>query len=508
MSHETETTVMKTTDSQNVAAVSVEVLVIGAGLGGLGATAKLLRAGHKDVVVLEAGEDVGGVWRINKYPNVACDTPIDLYAYSFFTGDTWTTNFAPGKEIQAYLKRLSDHFGVTPRISFNTRVVSAVWSETSNHWTVTSTDGRQWIARYVVWAGGLFSQPLKAVSKGVETFTGLSVHSTEWHEGIDLKGKRVAVVGGGATSIQVVPYVQEHAKSLIAFVRTPSYVSPRPDIVFAESERGTPEFVARLFERRKDWFERFEVLTKTRFPMNDKLVGEQEAAWKELFHTQVKDPHAREVLTPQYRYGCKRPLFSSMYYPAVTQPNVTLVGRGVSHVDGDCIVDAEGERYPVDVIVWATGFNTVGMLNGIDIRGRDGRELAKEWDPVPKAYFGTLAKGFPNLFVIAGPNTGSPGTTDIMEGQIDLLIGVIEEAEAMGATSVEVDPHVFDDFNEDMRRRGDASVLVLGNCNSYYRVGGDGQVYTHWPDTMASFATRIANEGLAGVRYAGQKAAA
>jgi len=485
-----------------------EVLVIGAGLGGVAAAAKLLHAGHESLVVLEEGDRIGGVWQVNRYPNVACDTPIDLYAYKFFPGDTWTTNFAPGSEIQTYLERVAGHFGVTPKISFNTRVVSTVWSEEAGRWLVTASDGRRWSARYVVWAGGLFSQPLLSVTKGAETFTGLSVHSTAWDDDIDLEGKRVAVVGGGATSIQIVPYVQERAEKLIAFVRTPSYVSPRPDIIFSDSERGTPEFVARMAERRKEWFDRYEVVTKTRFPMNEKLVREQEATWKELFDAQVKDPHAREVLTPRYRYGCKRPLFSSMYYPAITQDNVQLVGRGVSHVDGDFIVDSVGERYAVDVIIWATGFNTERMLNGIDIRGRDGRELAKEWDPKPQAFFGTLAKGFPNLFLIAGPNTGSPGTSEMVEGQVDLIIDVIQKARELGSGSVEVDPDVFDAFNEDMRRRGDASVLVLGGCNSYYRVGGDGAVYTHWPDTMESFVVRLAREGMQGVRFNGRKPAA
>lgn len=162
----------------------------------------------------------------------------------------------------------------------------------------------------------------------------------------------------------------------------------------------------------------------------------------------------------------------------------------------------------MDVIIWATGFNTERMLNGIDIRGRDGRELAKEWDPKPQAFFGTLAKGFPNLFLIAGPNTGSPGTSEMVEGQVDLIIDVIQKARELGSGSVEVDPDVFDAFNEDMRRRGDASVLVLGGCNSYYRVGGDGAVYTHWPDTMESFVVRLAREGMQGVRFNGRKPAA
>lgn len=488
--------------------VTTEVLVIGAGIGGLGAAAKLLQAGHQEIAVLEAGPDVGGVWRINRYPNVACDTPIDLYAYSFFPGDAWSMNFAPGEEIQAYLRRLSDHFGVTPKIEFNTRVSRAVWSEEDRRWLVTSTDGRQWNARFLIWAGGLFSQPSLPVTKGLETFNGVSLHSTDWHDGIDLSGKRVAVVGAGATSIQMVPYVQERAEKLIAFIRTPSYVSPRPDITFSEAERGTPEFVERLFERREEWFERFDQISKTRFPMNDELIAEQEAAWREVFNAQVKDPDAREVLMPRYRFGCKRPLFSSDYYPAITQDNVTLIGRGVSHLDGDSVVDTEGVRYPVDVVIWATGFNPANMLNGIDIRGKDGHELAADWDPVPRAYFGTLVKNFPNLFLIAGPNAGAAAATDLIEGQIGFIVNVLEQVRARDAETVEVDPDIFESFNEEIRRRGDASVLVLGNCNSYYRVGGDGQVYTHWPATMRAFLDRIAEEAINGVRFQRSTAAA
>ncbi|MCB1388504.1 MAG: NAD(P)/FAD-dependent oxidoreductase [Rhodobacteraceae bacterium] len=480
---------------------TVDILVIGAGLGGLGAAAKLIEAGRTDIAVLEAAETVGGVWRINQYPNVACDTPIDLYAYSFCPGDKWSSNFAPGDEILAYLHEFADLYGVTPRIVFNTRVSEAVWDEATAHWRVTATDGRVWIARYLVWSGGLFSQPSLPVVRGVESFAGLSLHSTEWHDGIDLSGKRVAVVGGGATAIQIVPYAQEHADHLVAFVRTPSYVLPRPEIAFSPAERGTAQFAAEQRSRRTEWFNRFEVIARSRFPMNGAVIAEQEAVWQEQFDAQVTDPHARAVLAPDYRFGCKRPLFSSAYYPAITQPNVTLVGRGVSHLDGDSIVDVQGDRYPVDVVVWATGFSPTDMLGGIVIRGRDGRELGAEWRDLPRAFFGVLVDGFPNFFLINGPNAGGASVTDVVEAQVDFILRGIAEAEARGAASLSVSPEVFADFNADIQRRANSSVMVQGNCNSYYRVGGDGAVFTHWPDTIEAFQRRIAAEGLAGIAF-------
>lgn len=480
---------------------AAEIIVIGAGLGGLGAAARLIAAGRDDLVVFEAGEAVGGVWRTNRYPNVACDTPIDLYAYSFYPGTRWSSNFAPGDEIHAYLQDFAEVHGVTPKLRLNTRVTSATWDEGSALWHVGTSDGARWQARYVIWSGGLFSQPALPVVRGVESFTGLSLHSTQWHDGIDLTGQRVAVVGGGATAIQIVPWAQAHAAHLTAFVRTPSYVLPRPEITFSAAERGTPEFAAGQRARRAEWFNRFEVIARSRFPMNSDVIAEQEALWREQFDAQVTDPEARRILAPDYRFGCKRPLFSSAYYPAITQPNVTLVGLGVSHLDGDCVVDVAGGRRPVDVVVWATGFSPTDMLGGIAITGRDGRELEAEWSDLPRAYFGTMVEGFPNLFLINGPNAGGASVTDVVEAQLGFICDSMAMADARGAGAVSVPAPVFEAFNADIQRRADASVMVRGNCNSYYRKGGDGAVFTHWPDTIEAFQRRIAAEGVAGLAF-------
>lgn len=479
----------------------LDALVIGAGLGGLGAAAKLIENGLTNIAVIEAAESAGGVWRQHSYPNIACDTPIDLYAYSFFPGDKWSSNFAPGSEILAYLRELSDRYDVTGKTVFNTRIAETVWDEASAAWRVRSEGGRTWIARYLIWAGGLFSQPSLPRVAGLETFTGESIHPSHWHDGIDLKGKRVAVVGAGATSIQVVPYAAEHAEKTYVFVRTPSYVMPRPDIAFNEDDRRSPDFAVKQRTRREEWFNRFELIAKCRFPMNAAAIAGQEATWRESFDKLVTNAHVREVLTPNYRFGCKRPLFSNAYYPAFDNPNVELIGRGVSGVSGDSIVDVDGNRYPVDMVIWATGFAVTNMLGSLTVTGRNGRDLAEEWHEVPHAYYGTMVEGFPNFFLISGPNAGSASVTDMVEAQTGFILDAIKNARSKGTDILEVDEEAYERFNANIQERADASVLVQGNCISYYRVGGAGKVFTHWPDTIETFRNRVRDEALNGVKF-------
>jgi cation diffusion facilitator CzcD-associated flavoprotein CzcO len=278
-------------------------------------------------------------------------------------------------------------------------------------------------------------------------------------------------------------------------------VLPRPDINFGEKDRASPEFARQQKARRIEWFNRFEVIARSRFPMNSEVIAGQEAVWKEQFDAQVRDPHAREVLTPHYRFGCKRPLFSSLYYPTFERDNVKLVGRGVSHLHGGSIVDVEGDRYEVDMVIWATGFEPTGMLGGLVIRGRDGRELADEWREIPHAYFGTMVEGFPNFFLINGPNAGGASVTDVVEAQVGFILASMMEADRRGSRTVEVDPAVYERYNVDIQARADASVMVRGNCNSYYRIGGNGKVFTHWPDTIEAFRTRMKTDAPDGVVY-------
>jgi len=486
---------------QAASPVEIDIAVIGAGLGGLCAAASLLEAGAGRIVVFEKADDVGGVWRTNRYPNIACDTPIDIYAISHYPGSKWSRNFAPGQEIQAYLREFAETHGVMPLIEMGTEIAEALWDEPQARWLLTAQDGRRWTSRFLIWAGGLFSRPSVPGLEGMDLFRGEMLHSTAWSEDVSLEDKVVAVVGGGATAIQIMPYAAEHARKVITFVRTPSYVMPRPDIVFDAAERGTSTFAEGLRERREQWFSQFEKIAEARFPMNSPLIAETEAVWRDYFHSQVQDPQLRHILTPDYRFGCKRPLFSSDYYPAMTRPNVEAVGRGIAAVTEDGIVDTDGNFYKVDTIVWATGFDTRNMLGQLRIAGRDRQTLADAWAAAPEAYYGTMVKGFPNLFLMNGPNVSGASATEFIEGQCVLIERAVSISRDRGGAIVEVPAEVHDAFNADVYRRTQDSVLVLGNCESYYRIGGNGRVFTHWPGTIASFRTAIREQALDGLRF-------
>lgn len=481
----------------------LDAITIGAGPGSLGAAAKFIEGGCDDIVVIEAASDRGGVLRQRRHPNVACDTAIDLYAFGYYPGDKWSTDFAPGSEILTHTQEFADPFHVTPKVEFDTRIIAAHWDGDGAYRPLQSEDGQHWCARILIWAGGILSQPIIPEIEGLESFTGESVHASYWYDGIDLVGKRVAVVGGKATSVQVVPYVAKLAEKLYVFVRTPAYVVPRPDISFEDMNRKSPEFAEQQRAHRLEWLDRFEMSAKARFSMVDALVAEQEANWRKLFDAPVTDPHVRQVLTPTCRCGCKRAQFSADYYLACGRKNVEMIARGVSGLSGDCIVDAEGDRYAVDVVIWATGFAPTAMLGNLSITGTDARKLAKEWEDVPHAYFGTMVEGFPNFFLINGLNSGSASVTDLIEGQADFILEVVGRMKAEGTPVAEVSEAAYRAFNEEIQARGDASVMVQGNCNSYYRVGGGGKMSTHWPDTIVSYRRRMEEEALAGVNFSG-----
>ncbi|MFT8245084.1 flavin-containing monooxygenase [Roseomonas sp. BN140053] len=481
----------------------VDFVIIGAGLGGLTTAAKLLEAGAGRVVLLERSDRLGGVWGANHYPNVACDTPIDLYALSFYPGRKWTTNFAPGQEILAYLREFAELHGVADRIRYGTEVRAARWDESRQRWSVAAADGREWRSRFLVWAGGILSQPVVPEVPGQELFRGESLHTTAWSEHVSLEGKRVAVIGGGATSIQVVPYAAEHARETVVFVRTPSYVMPRPDLFFDHETTDPEKFAEQQRERREHWFQQFELIAKGRFPMNHAIIAQQQAEWRKHFDQVIHDPKLRELLTPKYPFGCKRPLFSNLYYPALNRPSVTVVGSGVVRLTEGGVVDRDGREYPVDAIIWATGFDPVGMLGALDIHGRDGQPLKHLWSDGPEAFYGTFVKGFPNLFVINGPNVSGASATDFIESQLRVILDVLAEMRAEEAGTVEVSPDAHDAFNAAIQARATNSVLV--HCESWYRAGGTGKIFTHWPGTIEAFRAESAAHTREGLVFSPQR---
>jgi len=471
-----------------------EVAIIGAGLGGLAAGHELHERGIDDFVILDRGERLGGVWRENHYPNVACDTPIELYAFSFYQGITWSQNFAAGSEILAYLEEFAERYDLTRRIALNADIISAQWDEAEQCWTVTAADGRTWTSRFVIWAGGLLSQPRFPDLPGKDAFHGTVVHTAQWIDGLDLRGKNVAVVGGGASSIQVLPYAAERAQHTYAFIRTPSHVLPKPERTYDDADRirfasGSSE----QLDTRNKLSDEMEDIARARFPMNEPFIESIETKWRAFMEAEVHDPALRALLTPNYRFSCRRPLVSNAYYPVFNRPNVTTIGSGLGSLTERAAVAEDGRTFDVDVVILATGYDAAGMLGRFDVAGRDGQHLSDAWKAYPEAYLGTLVKGFPNFFLVNGPNLGAPAVTEIVEAQTKYIAACVEYVAAHGAGSIEVKAHVHENFNRELQSRFAESVLVRGGCTSWYRAdGGTGPVFSHWPGTLGAFKDSVA----------------
>lgn len=476
----------------------VRVAVIGSGLGGLAIAAQIKSSITTDMVVFEKGSDLGGVWQVNRYPNAACDTPVEMYAMTFFSKHNWSSNFAPWREILDYANELADHYSLRDNIRFNSLVTSAVWLNDESRWRITLASGESWKAEFLMWAGGLFSQPLVPNLPGMASFKGQVIHTAGWSDDIDLSGKRVALVGAGASSIQVLPYAVEHAKQVYAFIRTPSYVMPKAEEFYGEKEwasfKSQPELQT---EKRNKWMDFFEGAARSRFPMDEAGIAVVEDIWKKYIEEQVRDPSLRQLLTPDYRFGCKRPLVSNAYYRSFNQPNIQAVAGGVTGFFEDGVTGPEGEEYGVDVVVLATGFKTSKMLGDLNVVGRTAQSLSALWGDRPEAYLGMFMKGFPNFFMVGGPNATAASLSSMVEAQAGYIKQCIRKVDATGAGRIEVRPEVQEAFNEQIDRWGNASVMVQGGCESYYRAGGDGGVFTHWPNTVAAYldATRAVDEG-------------
>lgn len=478
-------------DVFGVTAEDVTVLVIGAGMGGIGVALELTRRGEDDFIVVDRGPKVGGVWRDNQYPTAATDTPIELYAFSESLGSNWSTNYAPWSEILSYLDGLVDANALASHLLFDTTIESVAWDTDAEVWDVRATSGRRWRARFVVWAGGLLSRPAIPKLPGLDAFEGEVLHTARWGDSTDLSGKRVLVVGGGATSIQVVPYAAEHASRVYALVRTPSYVLPKPEVFFTEEDRR--EFSvdhSRQVAERSRLLAGFEELSATRFPMDGERIKKQEYAWQEYIDSVITSSAVREVLTPHYRYGCRRPLVSNSYYQAFEMSHVSAFGGSVSEVRPKSVVTTDGGEIEVDVIIFATGFEAQDMMGDLHVDNGRGVTMKETWKERPQAYVGTLVAGFPNLFLINGPNTGGPVVTDVISSQARYIANCLEWAGADG--TIEIDPDVFAAYNRDVDARAETSVLVQGGCTSWYRSsGGTGSVFSHWPGSLSSLISTI-----------------
>ncbi|WP_432586966.1 NAD(P)/FAD-dependent oxidoreductase [Streptomyces sp. HD1123-B1] len=465
----------------------VRVAVIGSGFGGLGAAVRLRRAGITDFVILERADAVGGTWRDNSYPGCACDVPSHLYSFSFAPNPDWPRNFSGQPHIRAYLERVTDTFGLRPHLRFGAEVRSLRWDTAALHWEVETVRGTL-TADVVVSATGPLSDPQIPDIPGLDGFPGKVFHSARWDHGFSLRGKRVAMIGTGASAIQIVPAIQEEVGRLTLFQRTPPWVLPRMDRRISGVERWLHGRVpaTRALRRGVLWgLRELQVGAFTKRPNELGLIERMAGAH---MRRAVKDPRLRTVLTPDYRIGCKRILLSNAYYPALTRPHVDVVASGLKEVRGSTLVAADGTETEADAIIFGTGFHVTDVPIAQRVTGAGGTTLAEEWKGGMEALRGSTSAGFPNFLTIIGPNTGLGNSSMILmiEAQLNYMADFMRQLDVLGGkVALDAKPSAVRAYNDMVQRRMERTVWNSGGCDSWYL--DNGRNTTLWPGTTSEF---------------------
>ena len=479
----------------------VRVAVVGAGFAGVGMAVALLRAGMADVLVLERADRLGGTWRDNSYPGCACDVPSSLYSFSFAPEPGWSHVFARQQEIQDYLERTARRFGVQPHLRVGVDVLGCRWEPGAGHWVVTTSAGTL-TADVVVGAAGPFAQPSVPALPGLESFAGAAFHSARWDHGHDLRGRRVAVVGTGASAVQLVPSVQRQAAGLVLFQRTAPWVLPRGDRRVTGVERAVfrhlPATQA-LVRGGTYWARELRVLG---FSGRTGLLRLAERRALRFLGREVPDPALRAALTPHYALGCKRVLLSDDYYATLTRPGVRVVVDRITRVTPDAVVTVDDtgheSEHEVDTIVFGTGFTVTDPPFAHRVTGADGRTLAQAWaGGGMQAHLGTAVAGFPNLFLLLGPNTGLGHTSTLVmiEAQAAYVVDLLRRMEAAGVASVEAREQVQREWNDQVQDDLAGTVWNTGGCASWY-LDAAGRNTTLWPTFTATYRRRLARAHL------------
>jgi cation diffusion facilitator CzcD-associated flavoprotein CzcO len=467
----------------------VQVAIIGSGFGGLGAAIRLKQEGVENFIIFERAGDVGGTWRDNTYPGCACDVESNLYSFSFAPNPDWTRSFSPQPEIWSYLKRCAHDFGVLPHIRFRHEVRDAVWDDAAQRWRIETSQGN-YTASVLIMAPGALSEPVVPALPGLETFQGQAFHTARWEHDYDLTGRRVAVIGTGASAVQFVPQIQPKVASLHIFQRTPPWIIPRHDRALSRLEhrlfRRFP-FAQRAARYSIYLFRELFLLVFRHF----RLAKQVERIARRHLERSVPDAKLRAKLSPDYSIGCKRILISNDYLPSLARPNVEVVTEGIAEVRSHSIVDRSGAEHPVDAIIFSTGFRATDPPLAGHVRGRDGRTLSEVWGGSPQAHVGTTVAGFPNLFILLGPNTGLGHNSVVfmIEAQIEHVIAALAHMRRHGASAIEPRPEAQSAFVSEVDRRMEGTVWIAGRCKSWY-LDSTGRNSTLWPDFSWRFRRR------------------
>ncbi|MFK8908180.1 flavin-containing monooxygenase, partial [Streptomyces sp. YS-3] len=477
----------------------VRVAVIGSGFGGLGAAVRLRREGITDFVVLERAGSVGGTWRDNSYPGCACDVPSHLYSFSFAPNPDWPRTFSGQEHIRAYLEHVADTFGLRPHIRLGHEVTLMRWDGERLHWVIECAGGTVLHADVVVSATGPLSDPKIPDIPGLDTFPGKVFHSARWDHDYDLRGKRVAMIGTGASAIQIVPAVQPQVRTLTLFQRTPPWVMPRMDRAITAPERWLHRQLPFTGAARRGLLWGIRELQVSAFTKRPNELGLVESLAKRNMARAIKDPALRAKLTPDYRIGCKRILLSSEYYPALAQPNVDLVASGLSEVRGSTLVAADGTETEADAIIFGTGFHVTDMPIADRVIGAEGHTLAEAWKGGMESLRGATAAGFPNWMTIIGPNTGLGNSSMILmiESQLSYMADYLRQLDVLGGrVALAARPSAVGAWNRRVQERMKRTVWNTGGCTSWY-LDASGRNTTIWPGTTGEFrrATREVDLG-------------
>ena len=481
----------------------VSVAIVGAGFGGVATAVRLKQQSQDDIVILERGDQIGGVWRANTYPGIACDVPSHLYSLSFAPNPDWTKRFSPGSEIRAYLEGVADRFGVTPLIRFNADVERATFDERTGKWRLSVANGDDVEAEVLITACGQLTRASIPDVPGLDRFKGPMFHSAHWDRDFDPGGKRVAVIGTGASAIQFVPEIAPAVARMTIFQRSAPWVLGKMD-------REYPERVKRLHRRfpllprlwRRGWQLWFETLVPV-FTRPDSITGRiDKAFYMAMSNTnrflQLRgDRRLWKATTPDSPIGCKRILITADWFPTLRRENVELVTTAISEVTEDGVVDAEGRTHPVDAIVFGTGFRATEFLTPMEVRGRGGVSLADDaWAHGAEAYLGITVPSFPNMFLLYGPNTnhGTGSAVEMLEMESNYTVQAIGLIADGRAERLEVKREVHEAFVREMDERLAGSVWV--GCSNWY-ITAEGRVTNNWPGSQTEYRRRTRTLALA-----------
>lgn len=478
----------ETTSDEPVAHLAVAI--VGNGFSGLGTAIRLRRAGEDNFLIFERHDDVGGTWRDNSYPGCACDVPSHLYSFSFAPNPDWSRSFSAQPEIHAYLQRVSAEYDIDRFTRNGHEVLDATWDDDAQHWVVTTTRG-VWTADVLVLGSGALSDPSFPDVPGLEDFEGPVFHSATWRHDLDLRGRRVAVIGTGASAIQFVPEIAPVVDTLKVFQRTPPWIMPRGDRAIT----GVEKLLFRWFPPAQRVVREAIYWARETFVFgfkDPKRMGKAATIAERHMRRQVTDPELREKITPTYSMGCKRILLSNDYLPALDRDNVEVVTEKIVEVRPDAVVTADGVAHEVDTIIAGTGFAIGDLPISHRVHGRGGRSMADEWAGSPFAHNGTMISGFPNAFTLLGPNTGLGHNSVVfmIESQINLVLDTIRHMREHGVGAVEPTVAAQTAFVEEMQRRTAGTVWVDGGCSSWY-LDKHGQNSALWPTFTMPFRRRL-----------------